>query len=267
MRTSNPALNDSVFSVSNTGSEVMTLEGTAIKSLLLTMIVILCGAWAYDSSMSELVSLNPSVIEESGKLGTLSHVPSSIYTKVIGGALVGFVLGMIIIFNPKSAPILSFPYAIVEGISLGAFSTIFEYMYPGVVPVSIAITMGILFALLIVYSLGLIEATENFKLGVVAATGGICLFYLSAIVLGFFGIEMPMLHETGPMGIGLSLVIVVIASLNLVLDFDFIESGVNQGCPKYMEWYGAFGLLVTLVWLYLEVLKLMAKVMASSNDD
>jgi uncharacterized YccA/Bax inhibitor family protein len=118
---------------------------------------------------------------------------------------------------------------------------------------------GTLFALLFAYRSGLIRATENFKLGVVAATAAIALIYLATMVLGMFGIRMPYIHESGLIGIGFSLVVVVIAALNLVLDFDFIESGVEQGAPKYMEWYGAFGLMVTLVWLYLEFLRLLSK--------
>jgi len=123
----------------------------------------------------------------------------------------------------------------------------------------VLLTFCTLFALLFAYRSGLIKATENFKLGVVAATGGIFLVYLATIVLGFFGINIPMIHESGIVGIGFSLFVVVIAALNLVLDFDFIETGVEQGAPKYMEWYGAFGLMVTLVWLYIEFLRLLSK--------
>ena len=121
------------------------------------------------------------------------------------------------------------------------------------------LTFGIMFALLFAYRTGLVKATENFKLGVTAATGGIALIYLATIGLGLFGIKIPYIHESGLIGIGFSLVVVVIASLNLVLDFDFIESGVEAGAPKYMEWYGAFGLMVTLIWLYLELLRLLSK--------
>ena len=122
-----------------------------------------------------------------------------------------------------------------------------------------ALTFGVFMALLIVYRTGLIRATENFRLGVVAATGGIMIMYLVSFVLGFFGVQMSFLHSSSPLSIGLSIVIVIVAALNLVLDFDFIERGVAHGAPKFMEWYGAFGLLVTLVWLYLEILRLLAK--------
>jgi Predicted membrane protein len=136
---------------------------------------------------------------------------------------------------------------------------VFEARFPGIVMQAVMLTFGTLFALLFAYRSGLIRATENFKLGVVAATGGIALVYLASIVMGFFGVQIPFIHESGIIGIGFSLFVVVIAALNLVLDFDFIETGVEQGAPKFMEWYAAFGLMVTLVWLYLEILRLLSK--------
>ncbi len=134
-----------------------------------------------------------------------------------------------------------------------------ETQFPGIVIQAVALTFGTLFALLLAYKSGLIKATENFKLGVTAATGGIALVYFATIVLGFFGVSVPYIHGSGLIGIGFSLFVVVIAALNLVLDFDFIEKGAEVGAPKYMEWYGAFGLVVTLIWLYLEILRLLAK--------
>ena len=136
----------------------------------------------------------------------------------------------------------------------------FEYMYPGIIPQAVTITFGTLFTLLVVYRLRLIRATENFKLGVTAATGGICLVYLISFVMSLFGGGgLSMIHSTSLFGIGFSLFVVVIAALNLVMDFDFIESGVERGAPKYMEWYAGFGLLVTLIWLYIEIVRLLAK--------
>ena len=134
-----------------------------------------------------------------------------------------------------------------------------ERIYPGIVPQAAGLTFGILFALLAAYKSGLIRATENFKLGVVAATGGIFVIYIASFILGFFGISIPFLHDSGPIGIGISVFICIVAALNLVLDFDFIENGAEHGAPKYMEWVGAFGLMVTLVWLYIEILHLLAK--------
>lgn len=176
-----------------------------------------------------------------------------------GGAIGGLVLALITVFKKTWAPVTAPLYALVEGFFLGAISAVYNAQFGGIVMQAVMLTFGILFALLFAYRSGLIKATENFKLGVVAATGGIALVYLASIALGFFGIKIPLIHESGLVGIGFSLFVVVIASLNLVLDFDFIESGVEQGAPKYMEWYGAFGLMVTLVWLYLELLRLLSK--------
>jgi uncharacterized YccA/Bax inhibitor family protein len=134
-----------------------------------------------------------------------------------------------------------------------------EAQFPGIVIQAVALTFGTLFCLLLAYKSGLIKATENFKLGVVAATGGIALIYLATMVLGLFGIGIPYIHDSGLIGIGFSLFVVVVAALNLVLDFDFIETGAERGAPKYMEWYASFGLIVTLVWLYIEILRLLAK--------
>jgi uncharacterized YccA/Bax inhibitor family protein len=150
-------------------------------------------------------------------------------------------------------------YAALEGLALGGISAVFESRYPGIVSQAVFLTFGTLAALLIAYRSGWIKATENFKLGVVAATGGIFFVYLISFVLSFFGVSIPLIHGSGVFGILFSLFVVVIAALNLVLDFDFIEQGAEQGAPKYMEWFAAFGLMVTLIWLYLEVLRLLSK--------
>ena len=162
---------------------------------------------------------------------------------------------MVSLWAGITAPI----YAVIEGMILGSISAIFEKNYPGIVIQAVGLTFGVLFCLLMVYKSRLIKVTDNFRLGVVAATGGIALFYFISLALGFFGMRIPFIHESGPLGIGFSLFVVVIASLNLVLDFDFIEKGAEAGAPKFMEWYGAFGLLVTLVWLYIEILRLLSK--------
>ncbi|MEO8353673.1 MAG: Bax inhibitor-1/YccA family protein, partial [Chthoniobacteraceae bacterium] len=150
-------------------------------------------------------------------------------------------------------------YALVEGVFLGGISAIYEAQFGGIVFQAVLMTFGTLFALLAAYQTGLIKATENFKLGIVAATGGIFMVYIASIVLGFFGIQIPGIFGNGTVGILFSVVVVIIAALNLVLDFDFIEQGAEVGAPKYLEWYGAFGLMVTLVWLYLEILRLLSK--------
>ena len=174
---------------------------------------------------------------------------------IFGGLIVGFVT----IFKKEWAPVTSPIYALCEGLFIGGISAIFEVRYPGIVIQAIALTFGTLFCLLTAYKSGMIKVTENFKLGIVAATGAICLIYFVSFIMGFFGASIPMIHSSGPVGIGFSLVVVTIAALNLVLDFDFIEQGSTMGLPKYMEWYAAFGLVVTLVWLYIEILRLLAK--------
>ena len=176
-----------------------------------------------------------------------------------GGAIGGLVLGLVTSFKKEWSPVTAPLYALVEGFFLGSISAIYNAQFQGIVLQAVMLTFGIMFALLFAYRSGLIKATENFKLGVAAATGGIMLIYLATIVLRLFDINIPYIHESGLIGIGFSLFVVVIASLNLVLDFDFIESGVEAGAPKYMEWFGAFGLMVTLVWLYLELLRLLSK--------
>jgi uncharacterized YccA/Bax inhibitor family protein len=179
---------------------------------------------------------------------------------VWGGAIGGFVLALITVFKKTWAPVTAPLYALVEGLFLGAVSAVFEAQFPGIVLQAVGLTFGTLASLLLAYKSGLIRATENFKLGVVAATGGIALLYLVNIGMRLMGFEgMGFIHDSGWLGIAFSAFVVVIAALNLVLDFDFIESGVEAGAPKYMEWFGAFGLIVTLIWLYLEILRLLSK--------
>jgi uncharacterized YccA/Bax inhibitor family protein len=169
------------------------------------------------------------------------------------------VVGLITVFKKEWSPVTAPLYCVLEGLFLGIISAIFEQMFPGIVLQAVLLTFGTLATLLLAYQSGLIKATENFKLGVTAATGGIMMIYLINFAMSFFGSGIPYIHESGTFGILFSLFVVVIAALNLVLDFDFIENGVEQKAPKYMEWYAAFGLLVTLIWLYLEILRLLAK--------
>lgn len=180
------------------------------------------------------------------------------------GVFGGFILAMVTTFKHSWAPFTSPIYALLEGLFLGGFSSLLEARYPGIAIQSVALTFGVLLAMLLIYSTGLIKVTRRFYIGVAAATGGIAIFYLVQMVMGLFGVRLFALSGSSPLSIGISLFIVSIAALNLVLDFDFIERGVNAGAPKYMEWYGAFGILVTMVWLYLEILRLLAK-MRSRN--
>ncbi|MFN0054168.1 MAG: Bax inhibitor-1/YccA family protein [Planctomycetales bacterium] len=254
MRTSNPALNDNVFLnavMSGSQSRTMTLEGTVLKTGMLLCILLAAAGYTWAQSHAAL----PAMAEEAAQL----VIPTITYQLMGVGLIGGLIVSLITIFFPKASPFTAPLYAGLEGLALGGISSLFEYRYPGIVMPAVGLTFGTLGALLLAYSSGLIKATENFKLGIVAATGGICLFYLVNMVLGFFGMSIPYIHQSGLIGIGFSAFVVVIAALNLVLDFDFIENGVRRGAPKYMEWYGSFGLLVTLVWLYLEILRLLSK--------
>lgn len=248
MRSGNPVLKDSTFLDIGTGSVVtrdgqtMTLNGTVNKTGFLLLLSVLTAAFAWSRTFTESGEMAPGAM---------------IY--LIGGAIGGLVLALITAFKKEWSPVTAPMYAIVEGFFLGTISAIYNAQFQGIVLQAVMLTFGIMFALLFAYRTGLIKATENFKLGVAAATGGIMLIYLATLGLGLFGIKIPYIHESGLIGIGFSLFVVVIASLNLVLDFDFIETGVEAGAPKYMEWYGAFGLMVTLVWLYLELLRLLSK--------
>ena len=247
MRSGNPALKESTFLDLGTGAVVrrdgdaMTLNGTVHKTGILLLLSVITATFAW----------NQIQFTAEGAIGAGPYV--------WGGAIGGLVLALVTTFKKTWAPVTAPLYAIVEGFFLGAISAMYNHVYDGIVMQAVLLTFGTMFALLFAYRSGLIRATENFKLGVVAATGGIFLVYLATIVLGLFGIRIPMIHESGIVGIGFSLFVVVIAALNLVLDFDFIESGVDAGAPKYMDWYGAFGLMVTLVWLYIEFLRLLAK--------
>lgn len=249
MRSGNPVLKESTFLDLGSGTVVsrdagaMTLNGTVNKTGMLLLMTVLTAAFAWSQV----------------EFGVDGRPQPGFGIYMWGGLIGGFILAMVTVFKKTWAPITAPLYALVEGFFLGAISAMYNFMYEGIVLQAVMLTFGTLFALLFAYRTGLIKATENFKLGVVAATGGIALVYLATIVLGFFNIQIPLIHESGLIGIGFSLFVIVIAALNLVLDFDFIESGVEQGAPKYMEWYGAFGLMVTLVWLYIEFLRLLAK--------
>lgn len=252
IRSGNPALKESTFLDLGSGTVVsrdaraMTLNGTVNKTGILLLLSVLTAAFAWTQSVV------------TGPDGTAMVAPG-VTVYALGGAIGGFILALVTVFKKTWSPITAPLYALVEGFFLGAISAVFELKYPGIVFQAVLLTFGTLGALLAAYRSGLIRATENFKLGVVAATGGIALVYLVSMGLRLFGKDIPLIHESGLVGIGFSLFVVVIAALNLVLDFDFIESGVEAGAPKYMEWYGAFGLMVTLVWLYIEFLRLLAK--------
>ena len=250
MRSGNPALKDNTFLDLGSGTLVqgdagaMTLNGAVNKTAILLVLTLAGALFTWAQFSAAMAAGNP----------------GAVMPYVWGGAIGGFIVALVTIFKKTWSPYTAPAYAVLEGLFLGAVSAMFELRFPGIVMQAVGLTFGTLAALLLAYRSGLIKATENFKLGVFAATGGIALLYLVNIGMRLFGFDgMPFIHDSGVMGICFSLFVVVIAALNLVLDFDFIESGVEAGAPKYMEWYGAFGLVVTLVWLYLEFLRLLSK--------
>jgi uncharacterized YccA/Bax inhibitor family protein len=240
LRTSNPALNEKAFRGEvAAGGEAMTLQGTVNKTGVLLLCVVATAAWTWGMAHSE--------------------TPQAATPWMIGGLLGGMVTALVTIFKRSWAPVTAPLYALLEGLVLGGISAMFEKSYPGIAIQAVGLTFATLFVLLLAYKTGVIRATQGFKIGVIAATGGIAVFYLVAMLLGLFHVNVGILYSSSPIGIAFSVFVVIIAALNLVLDFDMIETGVRMGAPKYMEWYGAFGLMVTLIWLYLEILRLLAK--------
>jgi uncharacterized YccA/Bax inhibitor family protein len=242
MRTSNPALNERAFQGERAVlGEAMTLQGTVNKTGVLLICAVATAAWTWNLFLH-------------------SHSPQSVMPLALLGGIGGLIVAMVTIFKKQWAGITAPIYALLEGLVLGSISAMLEVRFPGIAIQAVSLTFGTLVILLLAYRSGLIAVTEKFRLGVIAATGGIALFYIVEIVLGFFGIHFTAVNGSGVIGIGFSVFVVIIAALNLVLDFDFIETGVRVGAPKYMEWYGAFGLMVTLIWLYFEILRLLSKI-------
>ncbi|WP_408007596.1 Bax inhibitor-1/YccA family protein [Pseudalkalibacillus sp. A8] len=241
MRSSNPSLNDKTFRrFQGTASEgnAMTIGGAVNRTFIL--LVVLMGSAFY--SWNQYFSGD-----------TVQHL---LWIGILGG----LIMALVTAFIPKVSPITAPAYALLKGLAIGSLSAIYESQYSGITLQAALLTISTLLAMLLLYKTGAIKVTKNFRIGVISATMGIFFVYLINIILRFFGMNVPFLHDTGLVGIIISLVIVTVAALNLVLDFDFIESGARQQVPKYMEWYAGFGLLVTLVWLYIEMLRLLAKI-------
>jgi uncharacterized YccA/Bax inhibitor family protein len=261
IKTSNPALGENTFrnvpgqygtlnggaigSGAIDAAARMTLNGTINKTGILLVLAMASAAWAWYSFLTT---------------GDLSVAGPLVLVGAFGGLIVGFVTAFKKEWSPVTAPL----YALLEGLVLGGLSAVFNLRYPGIAIEAVGLTFGTLFVMLFLYRTGVIKVTQKLRIGIVAATGGICLFYMAEWVLSFFGINLTTVNGASGIGILFSLFVVGIAALNLVLDFDFVEQGVTYGVPKYMEWYAAFGIMVTLVWLYLEILRLLAK-MRSRN--
>jgi uncharacterized YccA/Bax inhibitor family protein len=245
MNSSNPALSPTAFSnagVSN--SAPMTLQGAVNKTMFFLMLLSASALYTWRQAEAN---------------------PAAAMPWMIGGCIVGLIMAIVTGFKKEWAAVTGSLYAIAEGLALGAISALYEAQFHGIVLQAVMLTIGVLLAMLALYTTRLVQPTAKFQMGVFAATAGIGLVYVVTMVLGFFGIHVPFIHSNGLVGIGFSVFVVIIAALNLIMDFSMIEYGVANRSPKYMEWYSAFGLLVTLVWLYLEILRLLAKL--SSRRD
>jgi len=247
MRSANPALKEGTFTGvrAAVNEPAMTLQGTATKSLVLLLLTIFSASFTWTAVAK-------------GNLGIVG--PAALV-----GGLGGLIVGFITIFKPNVSPYTAPIYAALEGLLLGAISSIYNARFAGLPMQAVALTFGVFLVMLTIYRLGIIKVTDKLRMGIVAATGAIMILYLLTFVLSFFGVQMAFLHDSSPLSIGISLVIVGVAAFNLMLDFDFIARGVDYGAPRYMEWYGAFGLLVTLIWLYMELLRLLSKLQGRRN--
>lgn len=243
MQSSNPALATNPFTRfgSAAQSHAMTVSGTVNKTLILLLLVILPAAYVWNLFFSG------------------GQNPAAVQTWMWGGLIGGLILALVTVFKAEWAPLSAPLYAVMEGLFLGGISAIFQASYPGIVMQAVSLSLATLLMMLAVYRSGWIQPTENFKLGVIAATGGIMLVYLATIVLGFFGINVAFVQGNGIISILFSVFVCAIAALNFIIDFDFIEKGARNNVPKYMEWYGAFAMMVTLIWLYIEILRLLSK--------
>lgn len=218
----------------------MTVNGTVNRTLILLVCVLATASWTWSQFWD-------------------TRDPATVMPYMMGGAIGGLILAIITIFKKEWSGFTAPVYALLEGLFLGGMSALFELRFPGIAMESVALTFGTAFCLLLAYRTGVIRVTQKFALGVVAATGAIALVYFVTMILSFFHVQVPGIYGSGPIGIVFSLVVTGVAALNLVLDFNVIEQGALQGAPKYMEWYGAFGLMVTLIWLYMEMLRLLSK--------
>lgn len=250
LRTSNPALWSGAFDRARDehAAGAMSLQGMVIKTPILVAILVAAAAFTWSLTLRV----------DNGVLGVANK--TAVYGFMVLGFLGGLVVALITIFVPRISPFTAPLYAAFEGLALGGISAFFESVYSGIVIQSVGLTVGTLVLLLVLYGTGVVKVTQGFRAAVIAATGAVFLVYLIGFVLSFVGVQMPFIYGNTWVGIGFSLVVVVIAALNLVLDFDVVHQNIQMGAPRYMEWYCGFSLLVTLIWLYLEILRLLAKI-------
>lgn len=242
-KSGNPALNEKAFSksLSLPDAAVMTVKGTLNKFGILFLLTMATAGLAWKMFYSGV------------------DVTTYMWVCVFGALGVALVIA----FKMPLAAYLAPVYALLKGFAVGAISAYYNYAFakvaPDIITQAVTLTFGVVIAMYALYRFNIIRATPLFKKIIITATLGIAVFYLIAIGLHFANIDIPFLHEGSNFGIIFSLIVVGLAAMNLILDFDLIENGAKAGAPKYMEWYGAFGLLVTIVWLYLEILRLLSK--------
>ncbi len=248
----NPVLSEKVFQTASAQSygATMTVKGTALKSLILVLMVLAGASYTW-------------------KVFTEAINPATVTPWMWGGAIGGFITAIIISFKPNLAQYLAPFYAILQGFFLGGISAMFNEAFadtaPGIVVNAVLLTMVTALVMFLVYRMNIIKVNGQFARIMMISIGAIAFYYFISILLSMFGVNLTMLHNSSPLSIGISIVIVIVAAFSLLMDFHFIEKSSEAGAPKYMEWYGAFALMVTLVWLYLEILKLLAKFAGRRN--
>lgn len=253
----NPTLSEKIFSRSagDISGEAMTVRGSINKFGFLLFMVLGGAVFTWSKYYDALAVADT---------GTQAIMPY-LLVGVFGGLICAFTIS----FKPTWAPYLAPAYGILEGLFIGGLSALvndkLSEKYPGIIMQAVGLTFGVAIAMFMLYNFKIIKATEKFKSVVISATAGIFVFYLITMVIRMFGVNMPFMYDSSALGIGISLFVIAIAALNLILDFDMIEKGADMGAPKFMEWYGAFGLLVTMVWLYLEILKLLMRLGGRRN--
>lgn len=231
-------------------TDTMRISGSLSAAAILLAILLVAGWFGWQAV---------EVVTGTNLAGKTVVISTNLPPWLLGSWIVGLVLAIVTIVKPKLARVTGPLYAVAEGLLVGAISHLYEARYEGIVLQAVGLTIGVFVMMLVLYATRTIRVTDKLRTGIIAATGAVMLVYLVSIVLRMFGSGVPMIHEAGPIGIGFSLIVVGIASFNLLLDFDFIEKGSRMGAPRYMEWYAGFALMVTLVWLYLELLRLLSK--------
>jgi uncharacterized YccA/Bax inhibitor family protein len=250
-RSTNPALNTNIFQKSRSYgvSESMTLQGVVNKAFVLLTILVITALFVWNKVMAPV----------GGYYGAEGAPVVNITPYILVGLVGGIITYIILMFNMSLVKFLAPVYVAFQGLFLGAVSAFFEKSYPGIASQAIVFTTATLLGVLMIYKSGLIKVTDKLRTGVFAAGGAIMMIYVCSWIMSMFGGTMPIIHSSSMIGIGFSVFVVVLAAFFLLLDFDNIHQGISMGASKEMEWYSAFGLMVTLIWLYLEILKLLVK--------